>query len=144
MPESLELLVKKYRAFYEVSPYHELIEEAHGSPAATRHIVQAGFDVDVCGLSNKAGVELPPPGDYTLGYAGIKEIADGVSQHASDCSIEVMPFASSTFSEPHSSRSEAVIRIRISPRGIPRPVGKPEQHALEELERQLQGLGLRR
>jgi hypothetical protein len=144
MPEILELLVKKYRVFYEVSPYNELIEEAHGSPAATRHIIQAGFDVDVCGLSNKDTTELPPPGDYALGYAGLKEIADGVSQHASECSIEVIPFASTAFSEPHSSRSEAVIRIRISHRGLTQPVGLPEQHALEELERQLQGLGIRR
>jgi hypothetical protein len=144
MSEILELLVKKYRVFYEVWPYQELIEEAHGSPAATRRIVQAGFDVDVCGLSNKDTTELPPPGDYALGYAELKEIAGGVSQHFSECSIEVIPFASTAFSEPHSSRSEAVIRIRISHRGIPQPAGLPEQHALEELERQLQSLGLRR
>jgi hypothetical protein len=144
MPEILELLVKKYRVFYEVSPCSELIEDAHGSAAATRHIVQAGFDVDVCGLSNKDTTELPPPGDYALGYAALEKIADGVAQHASECSIDVIPFASTAFSEPHSSRSEAVIRIRISHRGIPQPVGLPEQQALEELERQLQSLGLRR
>ena len=54
--------------FYEVMPYHVVIEEANSSPAATRHIIQAGFDVDVHGLSNKDEVELPPPGDYALGY----------------------------------------------------------------------------
>ena len=129
MPKILELLVKKYRVSYEVSRYDELIEEAHGS---------------ACGLSDKDTTELPPPGDYALGYAALKEIADGVAQHASECSIEVIPFASTAFSEAHSSRSEAVIRIRISHRGIPQPVGPPEQNALEELERQLQSLGLRR
>ena len=144
MPKILELLVKKYRVSYEVSHYDELIEEAHGSAAATRHIVQAGFDVEVCGLSDKDTTELPPPGDYALVYAALKEIADGVAQHASECSIEVIPFASTAFSDAHSSRSEAVIRIRISHRGIPQPVGPPEQNALEELERQLQSLGLRR
>ena len=144
MTEILEALVKKYRLFYEVSPYQELIEEAHGSPAATRRIIQAGFDVDVCGLSNKDTTELPPPGDYALGYAGLKEIADEVLQHATECSIEVEPFASTAFSEPHSSRAEAVIRIRISHRGTPEPVGLPQQRALEVLERQLQGLGIRR
>ena len=146
MPEEFELLVKKYRVFYEVLPYHVVIEEAHGSPEETRHIIQAGFDVDVHGLSNKDEVELPPPGDYALGHAELKKIADGVSQHASECSIEVIPFASSVFSEAGENfRSEAVIRIRISHhRGIDQPAGLPEQHALEELERQLQDLGLRR
>ena len=143
MPETPEPF-KKYRVFYEVSPYHELIEGAHGSPAASRHIVQAGFDVEVIGLSNKDTTELPPPGAYALAYAQLEKIADTVAQHASECSIEVIPFASTAFSEPHSSRSEAVIRIRISHRPIDQPVGLPEQHALEELERQLQGLGLRR
>jgi hypothetical protein len=145
MPENFQLLLKKYRAFYEVLPYHVIIEEAHGSPAATRHIIQAGFDVDVHGLSNKDEVELPPPGDYALGYAELKKIADGVSQHASECSIEVIPFPSTVFSEARENyRSEAVIRIRISHWGIDQPLGLPEQHALEELERQLQSLGLRR
>ncbi|MGB0036814.1 MAG: hypothetical protein WBP79_15195 [Candidatus Acidiferrales bacterium] len=145
MTQILEALIKKYRVFYEVWPYQVLIEEAHGSPAATRRIIQAGFDVDVCGLSNKDTMELPPPGDYALGYAGLKEIADGVAQHASECSIEVIDFPSTAFSEARdNSRSEAVIRIRISHRGIPQPVGLPEQHALEELETQLQSLGLRR
>ena len=144
MPEIPEPL-KKYRVFYEVSPYHVLLEEAHGSPAASRQIIQAGFEVDVCGLSNKDGVELPPPGDYALGYAWLQKIADTVAQHASECFIEIIPFPSDVFAEAReNSRSEAVIRIRISRRGIDQPVGLPEQHALEELEKQLQGLGLRR
>ena len=139
-------LVKKYRVFYEVLPYQVVIEEAHGSPAATRHIIQAGFDVDVHGLSNKDELELPPPGDYASGYALLKKIVDTVAQHASECSIEVIPFPSTVFSEARENfRSEAVIRIRISHhRGIDQPVGLPEQHALKELERQLQDLGMRR
>lgn len=145
MTEILEALVKKYHVFYEVWPYQVLIEAAHGSPAATRRIIQAGFDVDVCGLSNKDEMELPPPGDYALGYAELKKIADGVSHHASECFIEVIPFDSSVFSEARDNyRSEAVIRIRISHRGIDQPVGLAEQHTLEELERKLQGLGVRR
>jgi hypothetical protein len=146
MTEIFELLVKKYRVFYEVSPFHVLVEEAHGSPTATRHIIQAGFDVDVQGISNKDELELPPPGDYALAEARLKKIADTVAQHASDCSIEVIPFDSSVFSEAGAnSRSEALIRIRISHRrGIDQPVGLPEQHALEELESQLQGVGLGR
>jgi len=146
MPEIPQPLGKKYRVFYEVLPYHELIEEGHGSPAVTRHIIQAGFDVDVHGLSNKDKLELPPPDDYALAYAQLKQIVDTVAQHASECFIEVIPFPSTIFSEASRHfQPEAVIRIRISNhRGFDQPVGLAEQHALEELERQLQGLGLRR
>jgi hypothetical protein len=42
-------------------------------------------------------------------------------------------------------RSEAVVRIRISHcRGLDQPSGSPEQHALKEVEEQLQALGVRR
>jgi hypothetical protein len=146
MSANPQQLVTKYRVFYEVLPYHVVIEEGHGSPTATRHMIQAGFDVDVHSLSNKDELELPPPGDYALGYAWLKKIVDTVAQHASECSIEVIPFPSTIFSEARENfRSEAVIRIRISHRrGIDQPVGLPEQHALKELERQLQDLGIRR
>ena len=146
MPEIPQLLAAKYRIFYEVLPYHVVIEIGHGSPAETRRMIQAGFDVDVHGLSNKDELELPPPGDYALGYARLKKIVDTVGQHASDCSIEIIPFPSTVFSEARENfRSEAVIRIRISHhRDIDQPLGLPEQHALQELERQLQGEGVRR
>jgi hypothetical protein len=79
MAEKLQQLVKEYHVFYEVLPYHVLIEEGHGSPKATKRIIQAGFDVDVHGISNKNELELPPPGEYALGYGGLKKIADAVS-----------------------------------------------------------------
>jgi hypothetical protein len=109
-------------------------------------MIQAGFDVDVHGLSNKHELELPPPGDYASGCALLKKIVDTVAQHASECSIEVIPFPSTVFSEARENfQSEALIRIRISHyRGMDQPVGLPEQHALAELERQLHDLGLPR
>jgi hypothetical protein len=146
MSENLEQLVKKYHAFYEVSPYYVVIEEKHGSPTATRHTIQAGFDVDIHGVSNKSELELPPPGEYAVGYAELKKIADGVPQHPSECSIEVIPFPSTVFSEARRNfQSEAVLRIRISHLGgVDQRAGLPEQHALEEVEKQLQGLGVAR
>jgi hypothetical protein len=142
----LQQLVKEYHVFYEVLPYHVLIEEGHGSANATRRIIQGGFDVDVHGVSNKNELELPPPGEYALGYGGLKRIADTVQRDASECFIEVIPFPETVFSEARENlRSEAVVRIRISHRrGIDQPVGLSEQHALEEVEKQLQGLGIRR
>jgi hypothetical protein len=144
MSENLEQLVKKYHAFYEVSPYHIVIEERHGSPTATRHIIQAGFDVHVHDLSNKSELELPPPAEYAFGYAELKKIADGVSQHRSECAIEVIPFPATVFSDASRHfQSEAVLRIRISHHGgVDQLAGLPEQLALEEVEKQLQGLGV--
>lgn len=100
-------------------PYNIVIEEGHGSPTTTRRIIQAGFDVDVHGLSDKAELELPPPDEYAFGYAEIKKIADSVSHHATECFIEVIPFPSTVFSDAgEQCRSGAVIRIRnfTSPR----------------------------
>lgn len=145
MSENLQQLVKKYRVFYEVLPYNVVIEEGHGSPNATRRIIQAGFDVDVYGVSDKREPELPPPGEYAFGYAELKKIADAVSQHANECSIEALSFPSTVFSEARENlRSEAMIRIRISHYGADQRVGPLERHALEEVEQQLQGLGMRR
>jgi hypothetical protein len=144
--ENVQQLFKRYHAFYEVLPYHLVVEERHGSPTATRRIIQAGFDVDVHGLSNKSEVELPPPAEYALGCAELKKIADAVSYQAKECSIEVIPFPATVFFEAREQfRSEAVVRIRVSHwRGLDQPSGLPEQHALNEVEEQLQALGVRR
>ena len=146
MPANLQELIRKYHAFYEVSSYNLVVEEGHGSPTATRRIIQAGFDVDVHGLSNKAELELPPPDEYAFSCTELRKIVDSVSHHASECSIEVISFPSTVFSEAHEQfKSGAVIRIRISHRGdINQPAGLPEQRALEEVEKQLQGLGVAR
>lgn len=146
MLESVQQLLKRYQAFYEVSPYHVVVEEGHGSASVTRRIVNAGFDVDLHAISNKREVELPPPDEYALGYAGIKKLADTVSQKANESYIEVISFPATVFSEARDQfRSEAVVRIRISPRrGVDQPSGIPERNALREIEEQLQALGVRR
>jgi len=146
MSTNLQQLIKKYHAFYEVLPYNLVIEEGHGLPTATRRIIQAGFDVDVHGLSNKDDLELPPPDEYALSYTELRKIADSVSHQASECSIEVIPFPSTVFSDARGQfRSGAVVRIRISHRGdVDQPAGLPEQHALEEVEKQLLALGVAR
>jgi hypothetical protein len=145
MPENFERLVEKYHAFYEVSPYRVLVEEGHGSPTATRQIIQAGFEVDVHGVSNKREPELPPAADYALGRAELEKIAKTVSHHATDCVIQVIPFPSSAFFEGRqNSYPEAILRIQISHRGVDQPSGRAEEDALSEIEKQLQGLGIRR
>ena len=144
MAANLQPLIQKYHVFYEVLPYNVVIEEGHGSPTTTRRIIQAGFDVDVHGLSDKAELELPPPDEYAFGYAEIKKIAHSVSHYAGECSIEAIPFPSTVFSDEQ-FRSGAVIRIRIShSRGEDQPAGLLEQRALEEVENQLHALGIAR
>jgi len=145
MPESFERLVQKYHVFYEVSPFHTLIEERHGSATATRRIIQAGFDVDVHGLSTESEVKLPPSAEYASGYAKLKTLADAVADHAGECFIEVITFPSTAFFEAgEHCQPQAVIRIRIAHQGADQAVGLPEENALEELEKQLQYLGIRR
>jgi len=146
MSANLQQLIKKYHAFYEVLPYNLVIEEGHGSSAVTKRIVQSGFDVDVHGLSNKNVLELPPPDEYAFSCTELRKIADSVSHHATECSIEMIAFPSTVFADAREEfRSGAVIRIRISHRGdIDQPAGLPEQHALEEVEKLLQGMGIAR
>lgn len=138
-------LVKKYHAFYEVSPYNILLTEKHGSLPDTNRTIQAGFDVDIYGLNPTKKPE--PPGadpNYKLACAELRKIAEKVSdQHTNEfCSLEVIPF-SSRFVLGGSSHNEVqgMLRIRISHhRGLDRPADLPEQQALKELEAQLRGL----
>jgi hypothetical protein len=145
MPSDLLDLIKKYHAFYEISPYQVLVEH-HGSPGGSKQLIQSGFDVDVHGVSKTDEVNIPPADEYASGYAALKEkMAETFSRHARECDIEVIAFPSTAFSEPSRPRqSEAIIRIRISHRGGAQPVGLPEQHALQEVEKQLRSLGIAR
>ena len=139
-------LIEKYHVYYEVLPYFVLVEEQHGSRKdQTKRRIQSGFDVDVYGVSDKDGMEMPPQPDYLVGYAELKRIADVVSQ-SSQCAVEVIPFRSATFIDTSRRfRSQALIRIRITHvGGVEQPAGLPEQHALEEVEKQLQALGITR
>jgi len=138
-------LVKKYHVFYDVSPYQVLVEGRHGSPHESKQLIQAGFDVDVHGLSNKGEVDIPPADEYALAYAALKRLAETVWRQFSECVIDVIPLPSTAFAEASRPlQSEAIVRIRISHRGGDQPVGLPEQRALEEVEKQLNGLGIPR
>jgi hypothetical protein len=89
---------------------------------------------------------LPPADEYAVGYAEIERIAEAVRHHGSTCFIEAIAFPSTVFFEARRHfQSQAVLRIRISHcGGTDQRAGPPEQHALEEVEKQLQDLGLAR
>jgi len=146
MSGNLHELIEKYHAYYEVLPYFVQVEEQHGSRKnRTKSRIQSGFDVDVHGVSDKDGMELPPQPDYLVGYSELKRIADVVSQ-SSKCAIEVIPFPSAAVIDTSRRfRPQASIRIRISHTGdIEQPAGLPERRALEEIEKHLQSLGITR
>lgn len=147
MSDYIRSLVKKHRAFYQVSPYYVLLEERHGSSPATPRRIQAGFDVDVYGQNIKNEVTFPGSDpDYALGCGELEKITERVSNHSSgSCCLEVIPFPSRVVFDSRNHAAEATVLIRISHRrGLDQPAGVAEQHALEGLENQLSGLGIAR
>ena len=146
MADNMSSLVKEHHAFYEVSPYYVLLDERPlGLPATTRS-VHAGFNVDVYDVRTEDNEPaMPPPDEYALGYVGLQKLAESVSQHASDsCSLEVIPFPSTAIIDSRNHGNvEAMIRIQIShERGLNQPAGLSEQRALQEVEKELKGLGI--
>ena len=147
MSDMIVPLVTEHRAFYEVSPYYRVLEEKHGPEATTRSL-QGGFDVDIYGVNTRNELAFPgSDGHYARGCAGLQKIAEEVSDHTSgSCVLEVIPFSSRiVFDNRNSDTVEGMIRIRISHRrGLDQPAGPTEEHALEEVEKQLQGMGVTR
>ncbi len=146
MSDNFRSLVKEHHAFYEVLPYYLLFEERHGSSPAVTRRVQAGFDVEIYGANIKDELVVPGPDPhYALGYAQLQKIVKNVSYDPS-CSLEVIPFPSTAILDSRNhAQVEGMLRIRISHwRGLDKPSGLPEQHALEEIENQLHGLGIMR
>jgi hypothetical protein len=146
MADNISSLVQEHLAFYDVSPYYVFLDERPvGLPAVTR-TVQAGFNVDVYGVRTEDDEPaMPPPQEYVLAYTELQKLAERVSQHASDsCSLEVIPFFSTAIIDSRNhGQVEAMIRIQIShERGLSQPAASPEQRALEEVERELKGLGI--
>jgi hypothetical protein len=147
MSDNFTSLIKEHHAFYEVLPYYLVLQETHGSVPPNSRRVQAGFDVDVYGVNIKDDLEFPEGvPDYVLGYTFLQRIADEISHGTSgSCFLEVIPFPSKIVFDNRNQALEGMLRIRISHRrGLDQPAGEPEQHALEQFEKQLHNRGLAR
>ena len=148
MSDNIRSVVKERHAFYEVLPYYVVLDERHGSLPATTRRVQAGFDVDVYGGRTEDNKLLKPEShEYSVSYAALQNIVENVSQLTSDsCSLEPIPFPSTVVIDVQDdAKVEAMLRIRISHfRGLDQPAGLPEQRALDEIEKQLNRLGIAR
>ncbi len=147
MSDNVGSLIKEHQVFYEVSPYYVEFEDRPVGRPATNRRVPAGFNVDVYGVRTEDNEPVTPPlHDYSLAYAGLQTLAAKVSQHTTDsCSLEVIPFPSIAIIDARAhGKVEAMVRIRVShDRGLDQPAGPAEQHALEEVERELKNLGIK-
>ena len=146
MSDDLRSLIKEHHAFYEVLPFYVLLENRHGSVPSTTRRVQAGFDIDIYGMSIKKELTFPGPDpEYVLGYSRLQKLAKELS-HDSSCSLEVIPFPSTAVLDLRNhGQVEGMLRIRISHwRGLDQPAGLPEQHALTTVETWLHGQGVAR
>jgi len=146
MSKNIRQVIEKHRPFYEVEPYYVFLEEGHGTPAVKTRRIQAGFSVNVYGMKTIDDPGLPAlsPG-YALGYASILELTKTIQSRSTDaCSLEVIPFGSTAVLDTKSHlQPQAMLRIRIThQRGLDQPTGKAEQHALEEVEKELRRLGV--
>ena len=148
MSENIASLAKEHHAFYEVLPYHIVLQEKHAGLPDTHRTIQIGFDVDVYGLNIKSDLAFPGADpDYTRGCTGLEKIAEEVSRRVGgSCFVEVISFPETiVFDNRHFNTVEGLIKIRISHRrGFDRPAGEAEQNALTEVLKQLHGLGIAR
>lgn len=148
MDEKIRQLIEQHHAYYEVSPYYRVIKDSPGTGAAETRMIQHGFDVDVYGIktSHDRGLPAISP-DYRSAARLLQEVAKTISSHSTDkCSIEITPFGSSEFLNPKDHfTASARLQVRIThQRGLDQPAGLSEQQALEEVEKQLQALGITR
>jgi hypothetical protein len=148
MSKDVSALAKEHHAFYEVSSYHILVDENHGSLPARSRTIQAGFDVDIYGVNLKNEFALPGlDPDYAQGYTELQRIAKNVSHQTSDsCWLEVIAFPSRIrVGGIGHAEAQGMLRIRISHhRGLEQPAGAAEEQALKDFEDQLRALGIRR
>ena len=144
MATNVRELIDQYHPFYEVTPYCVVFEERPPGATAARRRIQAGFDIDVYGIT--ASLKREPYSDYVLACTALQKVAETVLPHTSDrCSIEVIPFPSTVILDTRRRlQPEAVVRIRIThSRGLDQPAGASEESALREIEEQLRGLGIK-
>jgi hypothetical protein len=146
MSKNIRQVTEKHRAFYEVVPYYVLLEEGHGTPAVKTRRIQAGFNVNVYGMKTSDDPWLPGLSpSYALACTSLLELTKTIQSHTTDaCSIEVIPFGSTAVLDTKSHlQPQAMLRIRIThQRGLDQPADKPEQQALEEVEKELRRLGV--
>jgi hypothetical protein len=143
MSHNFRVLLEEHKAFYEVSPHYQVVDDRHGSTQR----VQDGFDVFVYGVKTDHDEPfMPPDHAYALGYAGLRRVAEQVAEDTSHaCVVDVMPLPATVVLNPRDgAKIAAVLVIRIARWGVNEAAGQPETRALEALEKALKAVGVKR
>jgi hypothetical protein len=142
MSGNVREIIESHKCFFEVLPYQIVFEDRPPGGAISARRVHAGFDLDIYGL--KMSHEPDPPAEYWLVYTKLKEMINAVgldNKHA--CAIDVIPFGSTIVLDTRDHLQPlAMLRIRITHRGMHEPAGAAEQEALKTVEAQLSKLGI--
>lgn len=137
----LQQLIKKYHAFYEVSPYYLLVEERlPGAPRMNRR-VHAGFDIDLYAITKK---QLASSADYELACDSLRKLSENTPRQNGSCSsVEVIPFPTTAVLDARDHfQPHARLKIRVLHyRGLASPAGAAEHTILANIEEQLHQLG---
>jgi hypothetical protein len=75
-------LIQQHHAFYEVRPYYLVVETREQNGASAPRRVQAGFEVDIYGVSFEH--KLWPSPEYSLAYASMQEVVQSILPHTTD------------------------------------------------------------
>ncbi len=141
-PETVPELIKHHHAFYEVNPYWVVVEQRTPAKTTTQRI-QAGFDIDVYGITDRYVPGDSP--DYAQACAAAEAmVAEMKPRLDPSCTVEVIPFGEEVFLESGShAEMDARLRIRVThERGLEQPAGPAESTALKEIEKQLRARGV--
>jgi hypothetical protein len=147
MTPAINVIVQEHHAFYEVAPYYVVLDERPAGQEPITRRIQAGFDVDVLGMSIENHLVAPGADpDYGAGCTELHKIVERVSRSVTSQSVvEVIPFGATALFDLRRHAVEGMIRIRIHHyRGLDQPSGSPEEHALGLIEAELKKLGIRR
>jgi len=143
MSGDIRQILESHHCYLEISPHYIVTEDRPPGGAVSVRRVQAGFDLDICGV--KMSREPDPPAEYWLVYNRLKEVADSVRQeNKPTCSVEVIPFGSTIVLDAKNHlQPMALLRIRVRHCGdIHERAGAAVQQAARAVEAQLGALGL--
>lgn len=139
--------IRDHHASYEVSPYYLVLEDRAGGVRTSRK-VQAGFNVDVYGVSPEDDRLVPPPAhEYAVGYAVLQRLVAEVAHDAGDsCALEVIAFPGRIVLDSRGyGKVKAMVRITVSHLGpLDQPAGLSANGALEKVKERLDALGISR
>jgi len=139
--DTIRELIEEHYAYYTTKCCHTTLSSRKGTVRRTR--LHVGFRLALMSTSTAQESKMTRRGSpiITSLATELQKIAKKSSHHSSDtCSIEAIPsFSSILFDAGKNLQPQAMMRIRVSHhRGLNQPAGPAEEHALGQIEKQLQ------